>query len=240
MTTRPIFPGLHIVHDIRSENFLWTDTQPRLVAKGARTAEVPLKTTRHRQYRRYDQGANPSCTGYGSATFCAAAHEFNAPPITPDQWYAENQQRDRANGLFFDEGATVTAAMETGRAHGVWETYRWIYDLPNLLRALQTQPVVAGTNWYSAMFDRDSEGIVRTPGKSAQPVGGHLYTIGGVDMARAFVEVEQTWQPTAEETWMPYGGWVYRIPFELMARLIREEGEIAVPDEVKLPTVRAA
>jgi hypothetical protein len=238
---KPTFPGLVIHHDIRNENYLYTDTQPKLVAKrAAKAAEVPIRTVHHRQYRRYDQGNNPSCTGFGMVTYCAAAHEFNAPPISGEEWYAENVKRDQANGLFFDGGATVTAALETGRALGLWSVYRWIYDLPNLLRALQTRPVVAGTVWYDSMFQRDAEGIVSRPLKTQRTNAGHLYTIGAYDAARDLLDVEQTWAPYPGEVSMPYGGWVYRIPGELMARLIREEGEIAVPDEVKLPRRKAA
>lgn len=238
-TRAPFFPGLHVHHDPRNENYLYTDTQPKLVARGEKKAEVPVKTKRHQAYRRYDQ-IGGSCTGFGPVTYAAVAHEFNVSPIDGLEWYRRNQERDRANGLNFDEGATVTASMETGRALGLWTAYRWIYDVPNMERAIQTRPLLAGTNWYDSMFERDKEGIVRMPSKTAQPIGGHEYTIGGWIKERGLWRIEQTWKPSPEEQAMPYKGWCYFVPAELMYRLVREEGEIAIPDEVKLPAKRAA
>lgn len=240
VTREPFFPGLHVVHDVRNEQWLYTDTQPKLVAaRGAAKAEVVVKTKKHHAYRRYDQ-IGGSCTGFGPVTYAAVAHEFNVSPIDGLEWYRRNQERDRAQGLNFEEGATVASSMETGKALGIWTAYRWIYDTANMERAMQTRPLIAGTNWYAEMFERDREGIVRIPPKTASPVGGHEYTLGAWIKERGLWRVDQTWQPTAAEASLPYKGWCYFIPGELMARLVREEGEIAIPDEVKLPKLPKA
>lgn len=233
--SRPTFPGLHIRHDPRNERWLWTDTQPKLVARAAEPAPWKPKTVRHRQYNRYDQGNEPSCTGYSCVTYLSAAHPYNKPSLTGSEWYRLNQEQDRANGIEYSEGATVTSAMETGRTLGYWAVYRWIYDMPNTLRALEKAPVIAGTVWYPSMFERDAEGIVRKIGVNESPVGGHQYVLGAYDAKRDLLDVEQTWAPNTYEVGMPYKGWVYRIPGEIMYRLIREEGEISQPDEVKMP-----
>jgi hypothetical protein len=239
---RPFDPGLVIHHDVRNERWLYTDTQPKRVARSlGEPAEVPVKTKNHHAYVRVDQ-IGDSCTGYAPVTLAGTAHEYNVSPISGTEWYARNREKDQAQGLTFPAGATVTSSMETGRDAdvGLWEHYRWIYDTPNMERAVQTRALIAATNWYPSMFSRDREGIVKMPAAGEQPVGGHEYSIGGWDKRRGLWRVDQTWVPIGEEVKMPYKGWVYYIPAELMARLVREEGEIAVPDEVKLPRKRAA
>lgn len=230
----PFFPGLVIHHDPRNERYLYTDTQPKLVARGEKKAELPLKPKAHRQWRRYDQGAAPSCTGFSGVTYCAAANEFNPPPIDGAAWYARVQANDRAEGLNFPEGGTVTSSMKTGKDLKLWDVYRWIFDVPNMERAIQTRPLLGGTNWYPSMFERDAEGIVRTPSKTERPVGGHMYHIGAWNKARGLWRIDNTWAPSSSEKALPFGGWCYFVPSELMFRLVREEGEIAVPDEVRL------
>jgi hypothetical protein len=224
--------GLVIHHDRRNEDYLYTDAQPRMVERGARPKDEDA-TVNHRAYARWPQ-SGPSCTGFSPVTRCTMAHEFNRAPISGLEWYRRNQERDRKNGLYFDGGATVTSSMMTGRDLGLWGEVRWVYDEPNLRRALQDQPVEAGTVWYPSMFQRTPDGVVKMPGKNERPVGGHQYTIGGWIKERGLYRIDNTWEPYPEETSMPYGGWVYFVPAELMNRLIREEGEIAVTTEVRL------
>lgn len=223
-TIRPRDPGLVIHHDPRNERYLLVDTLPKFSARATEPTPFVPKTKRHRQYARFDQGPNPSCTGYGSVTLLATAHPFNRPPITGADWYAKNQAFDRANGRFFDEGATVTAAMEVGRQLGFYSAYRWAYTIRTMQQAILTAPLIAGTFWYDSMFERDAEGIVRVPKASDSTDAGHLYTINAYDAKRDLWRVANTW-----------GDGDYLIPGDLMFRLVREEGEIAQPDEIKLP-----
>jgi hypothetical protein len=75
--------GLVIHHDPRNEKFLLKDSLPR--AAGIRKAgpsEFKPKTKAHRQYRYFDQGQTPECTGYSSVTLLATAHPFNNPPLS--------------------------------------------------------------------------------------------------------------------------------------------------------------
>lgn len=236
ITVRPvIFPGLHIVHDPMNERYLYTDSQPKQVRSlGAPRAEDETKSKAHHQYARFDQALTPKCTGFSGVTYCAAAHEYNRPPVSGDEWYARNQENDRKDGNVFDEGATVTASMKTGQQLGLWSVYRWIYDVPNMERAIQDRPLLGGTVWYPEMFERDKEGIVRMPSKTSTPVGGHMFHIGAWNKKRGLWRIDNTWKPEGAELSLPYKGWCYFIPAELMYRLVREEGEIAVPDEVKL------
>lgn len=242
MIALPHDPGLRIHHDIRNERWLLRDALPirRMItaAVGVAAPVVPPftpKTVHHRQHRRYNQGPTPQCTGFGPITLCAAAHPFNPPPLSGEEWYALNRKRDHEQGLDFDEGATVTSSLEVGRQLGIFSAYRWAYEIETMQRAILAGPLIAGTFWYDSMFERDAEAIVRVPGVNERTDAGHEYVLGAYDAHRDLWDVEQTWEPTPEEaTTLPYGGWVYRIPGDLMHRLLREEGEVAQIDEVKL------
>jgi hypothetical protein len=225
VTTRPHNPGLVIFHDRRNENYLLTDKLPRAVG----AAPFVPTTRHHRQYARFDQGATPMCTGYGSVTLLATAHPYNRAPISGVDWYRKNVAFDRAHGRVYSEGATVTAALEVGRALGYYSEYRWMYTVAVMQQAIVRAPLIAGTLWYDSMFERDEDGIVGMPGPNESTDAGHLYTINGYDAARDLWRVPNTWNDGD-----------YFIPGDLMHRLLREEGEVAQPTEIKLPTTRAA
>lgn len=226
---RPHDPGLVIHHDQRNEKFLLKDSLPKLAMARSGPAEWTPKTRRHRQYAMFDQGQTPECTGYGSVTLLATADPYNRPPLSGHDWYLKNVAFDRAAGRFYDGGATVTAAMEVGRGLGFWDVYRWMYEVRTMQEAILRAPLIAGTYWYPSMFERDAEGIVTTPGPNESTDAGHLYTINGYDAERDLWRVPNTW-----------GDGLYWIPGTLMHRLVREEGEIAQPDEIKIVTKKAA
>jgi hypothetical protein len=255
MTDRPTFPGLHVFHDIRNEKYLLADyredpiqARPRAVAFSQPVEPVP-RSVKHRQYRRYDQGAEPRCTEDGMRTLLAAAHIFShADHVPRGEWYRMNQAFDRAAGRRYPEGATATAALEVARrprADGGLElisAYRWTYTVDGMIRAIPRAPLMAATLWYPDMMERDREGIVKTPPTWRRTNDGHLYTLGAYrttrrpayDPARDLWDVQQTWKPTAAEArTMPYSGWVWRIPGDLMHRLLREDGEVAQVEEIR-------
>jgi hypothetical protein len=225
----PHNPGLVVHHDPNNDKYLVKDTMAkRPLAAGGPVVWTPT-TRRHRQYATFDQGQTPECTGYGSVTLLATADPYNKPPLTGHDWYLKNVAFDRAAGRFYDGGATVTAAMEVGRGLGFWDVYRWMYEVRTMQEAIVRAPLIAGTYWYTSMFERDKEGIVADPGPAGSIAGGHLYTINGYDAERDLWRVPNTWNDG-----------IYWIPGSLMLRLVREEGEIAQPDEIKIVKKKAA
>jgi hypothetical protein len=213
---RPHNPGLVIFHDQRNERF------PRSAVHPLSAPFVP-RTVHHRQYRRYDQGATPRCTAYASTTLLAAARPFNAPPISADEWYVRNVQHDQREGRFFDEGATVVAAMEVGRALGVYKSYRWIYTVAEMQRAILDGPIVLGTLWYPSMWQRRADGVVYQPPSGEEAVGGHMWIVNAYDHRRDLWRHPSTW-----------GDGDYEIPGDLMHRLLHEEGEATQPEEIDI------
>jgi hypothetical protein len=233
VTTRPHDPGLRIFHDIRNNKF-------PLAAKRPLSATFTPRTVHHRQYQHYDQGPTPRCTGYGMATLCSAAHEYNRPPISPDDWYARNQAHDRAEGRYYDEGATVVAALEVGRSLGIWSAYRWLYTLTELQQAIVLKPVVLGTYWFDSMFERDEDGNVTEPDEDEETDAGHLYVVNGYEIGTGPTDPttgrrQNRWR--VPNTWNDGDYW---ISDRLMHRLLRDGGEAAQADEIRLPRVRAA
>ena len=210
--------------DVRNEQYmLKSGLMGRAMFAVART----LRLSRPRSWRQwlyFDQGQNPACTAYGSATFLAAAPTH--PPaewmhaLDIMKWYADNVAFDQAHGRHYDGGASTLAAMEVGKARGYWTRYEWADSFETLRTWIhETAPLIVGTNWYDSMWTRDHEGICRiTP--SATIAGGHLYTLGAYDPKRDLYTYRSTW-----------GDGDYKIPGSDMERLFREDGEAVFPYE---------
>lgn len=218
--------GLIIHHDIRNENYLAVNGVLRLGAN-AEVAQPDFKpkSRLHRQWRRFFQGNTPRCTGYGLATILATADEYTRSKLTGDDWYWKNVAFDKSQGRDFgpDNGATVVAAMEVGRAAGVFDRYEWFYTMDSAHRIIALQPFVVGAIWYREMWERDDEGIVKfratDQGTSA---GGHFFVINGYDAERDLWRNPETWNDGD-----------YWIPGDVLFRQLREDGEFAVPTEIK-------
>ncbi len=125
--------------------------------------------------------------------------------------------------------------MEVGRTLGIYKAYRWAYTLRTMQEAILFGALIAGTYWYPSMWDRrelkgegvKASGICTLPSATEQPAGGHLFCLNGYNAARGLWRSPSTWDDGD-----------YLITDELMFRLLREEGEIAQPDEIKLTYLR--
>lgn len=126
-----------------------------------------------------DQGAEPSCTGFGSA------HEYVLGPVQVPgidaafarARYQRNVEVDRAAGRFFDGGATVLATMDAAKADGLITGYAWNFGLLDTIDTLvNIGPVCLGTDWPQSMFEPDGDGLLTVAGQSA---GGHFWVLAG-------------------------------------------------------------
>ena len=206
-------------------------------------AVAPPLATVERQFRYWnangawlDQGEEPHCTA------AAAIHWREDGPITTkgpakitrQALYAQIQQKDRAEGRWYDEGATSLAMVKVMRDLGWCGEYRWGKTVDELVQAvLTTGPVLVGTNWYSRMNEPDRQHRVHLGGAL---VGGHEFLINGVTLVHGLFRLKNSWGPA-------YGSnghaW---ITFEDMARLIAEDGDVLLARELPeaVATPRAA
>lgn len=225
-TPHPCGLGRKPHFDQRNLRYLIRDViAPRTLTMAATTPRL----RRWPQWKRFDQGPTPRCTLFGQLTLLAAG------PVHPkvkffstldvDDLFAQIVAEDRAQGRFYDEGATTLAAMEVGKRLGWYGEYRWAYEMTDALAALcYVTPLAFGTNWYESMWDRDSEGIARIRNNS--PIaGGHFYTVRGYDPKRDLYVHPSTW-----------GDGDYLIPGDDMRRLLAEDGECVVVRELQIPT----
>lgn len=211
--------GLIITHDIGHEDYLAKDG----VLRGVDVDEFKPRTKVHRQWKRFDQGNTPRCTGFGLATILATSNKYTRSKVTGDEWYFKNVAWDKAHGNDFGDnsGATVTATMEVAKDAGVISRYEWMYTMKSMQQSILIAPLVAGTNWYREMWNRDSEGIVQMKADDrGTSAGGHLFILRGYDAKRDLWINPETW-----------GDGDYLIPGELMHRLLRESGEVSIITE---------
>lgn len=217
------FPGLQKFHPLSNEDYL---VRSRLRSTARAADEFVATTKAWRPWWRGNQGEVPACTAVGSLINLACEpmrHTGYNPMLDWRQLYRMNQEEDRRQGRNYAEGATTVAAMQVLVKLGLITAYYWGYTVRTCQEVIKVKPFIVGTNWYSSMFDRDAQGIIRiTPG--ATSVGGHLYTINKYDHRRDLWRCPNSW-----------GDGDYYFDSETLLRLLREDGEMTMMDEVASP-----
>lgn len=173
-----------------------------------------------------DQGATGTCVGHGWRHLLTGTPQpCRAATPTPfaiydraillDEW-ADNDQ-DTARRL----GTSVRAGAKALQALGLISAYGWAFDVDAAIDWIANHgPVVAGTNWYSSMFERDKGGYLRIP-PGATVVGGHCTLWLRYDARRGAIG--------GLTSWRDFG--YFWLACEDAERLIREDGEACSPTE---------
>jgi Papain family cysteine protease len=151
-----------------------------------------------------DQGREGACVGHGWA------HEAIARPvvvpfphIAPNggQVYADPQrfafelyrwaqQNDEWAGEAY-EGTSVAAGAKGMAAVGMLGEYRWTRNADDLAVAVSRKgPAVIGVDWFSRMFDTDSQGYIHAEGTVQ---GGHCVLVNGYNVARRAFKLTNSW-----------------------------------------------
>jgi hypothetical protein len=131
-----------------------------------------------------DQGQEGSCTGHGAAhaLMCIAVL---FPWITHEiavKFYEGAKRRDEWAGEDYD-GSSVTGVMKYLVDARIILRYKWAFSVIQIayIVGVMEHAVVAGTDWYTGMFEPDINGFLHATGKVE---GGHCYAIGGVHVVR--------------------------------------------------------
>lgn len=190
--------------------------------------------------RYYNQLDTPQCVAFSTGQERSQKYriEFDA------HWlYAECKKRD---GYPNEDGTFTRVALDVLREEGfktkqskyVQETFgikrnEWLTSVDEMRQAVVTSPtgILVATNWYMGMFNPTHNGQHYTmdPKNLGQLAGGHQYWIKGVSDNLGGFLTPSTWgQP--DRNWQPgEDGWpITLIPYELMDRLMKEDGEAAI------------
>jgi len=134
--------------------------------------------------------------------------------------YWQAQGVDRAEGRYFDEGATLLAGAKAVQRMGRIQGYRWAFGLDEVIQTLgYLGPVVLGIPWYESMYEAP-DGVVSVDGQVA---GGHCILARAISLSRQAVMLRNSWGPD----WGIGGdAWV---TFADLDKLLRDQGEACIP-----------
>lgn len=122
-----------------------------------------------------------------------------------------------------DDGSSALGLMKWWKEAGIIGEYRWTFTFEAFLAALQTQPVLVGTNWYDDMMETDERGIVHS--SASGDGGGHEYLANAINWDRKLIGCENSW---GENVFGNRGS--FWMPFDLAEELIiHQGGDVAVP-----------
>jgi len=185
---------------------------------------------------RGDQGHTPHCVAYSwnhwiedGPVIPDVVPNRKKPMFDPEKFYKKCQKWDEIPGENY-AGTTVRAGAKILKKLGLVEEYRWAQSIEDVILAVtHLGPVIAGTLWTKNMNTPTSAShIIRPTGKS---VGGHAYSINGVDSDKELFRIKNSWGPKWGDNGQAY------IRFSDFEKLLNREGEACLAFESKLDTV---
>lgn len=208
------------------------DYQARRVL-AAKAEPIVRKTKYWAMFRRpLNQGSEGTCVGYGWRHWMLTAPVIQVSPTEEplavtiydeatrvDEWPQNDGDRSF--------GTSVRAGAKALQARGLIASYAFAWDIDTVIDWLCVQgPVVIGVSWYQGFDQPDAEGVIRISGRVR---GGHCVALTGWDNRRGQAYGTNSWG-------VAYGKrGRFRISGEDLARLLREDGEMATATEVRLP-----
>ncbi len=226
--------GRIVNHDPRSRNF--PAPVRRMVRPNSKTHTLAVPAL--------NQGDIGSCVGHTAAQWlnCAIAKpnrmrghlptprrsrlKFNRSTRFDDddarEIYSAATTFDPFDGSWppVDTGSSGLGGVKSLQKYGFIDSYTHVFDFSTLCSVVIAQPVMLGINWYSGMFDPDSNGLIRPTGSLS---GGHEILIRGIDFGKKLFRLRNHWTPE----WGIKGDCF--ISFGDMQRLLSEEGDVTVP-----------
>ncbi len=216
--------GRHIYHDSCSLSY------------GFDTTGLSIVDVEHKRFIPVlDQGQTSSCTGN------AGIGAINTDPFplnthySPDEngalvLYSDAEKIDGGQGYPPEDagshGLSIAKALVNAK---VISGYQHTFTLNDALMALSKYPVIVGINWYSDMFNPDSDGRVHPTGNLS---GGHEIEAFKVDITNGRVWFYNSWGPN----WGVNG--TFYLTWADFATLLAQRGDVTVllPNNITPPT----
>lgn len=220
--------------DARDMQFLMRTARPQIAAVAK---PAPRKTAYHLGPV-LDQGDTPMCVGFSTRSFIEAAPIMTKPTQGPSAQtiYRLAQQNDEWPGTRYD-GTSVRGAMKALQAAKQITSYVWGQTVDDMAKWMTDGygTCVLGTNWYAEMSDVDNAGVMREPAPSmTTPIGGHAWHVYWFDVKKNMFLMKNSWGfefGMIKNKKMSGEAYVRK---DFMARLLREEGEVAAPVQAKV------
>ena len=213
--------GRHIEHDDESRGYAF---------KAAR-AVTPTSVRHLRHVSLWNQGDIGSCTGNASLGCIGTGGFYDTVRALPIDWteagavsvYTDATVIDGIPGTYpaQDTGSTGIAVAKVLKSRGYISGYQHTFSFNDLLAALQDRPVIVGVGWYNNFFYPDSNGVI-TIGNADYVAGGHEFILDEIDVERQLIGATNSWG----EEWGLRGR--FYIPFAVMQRLLKEQGDCTV------------
>lgn len=120
-----------------------------------------------------------------------------------------------------DDGCTGLATAKAMVNLGYISSYQHVFSgVTGLVTALQSGPVMVGTNWYESMFDPKPDGTFEISGAVA---GGHEYLADAVWIDLKLIRFRNSWTPAWGDEGCFFG------TFDQVDRLLGEQGDVVLP-----------
>jgi hypothetical protein len=225
-------PGRIQLHDPRSRDYAFRSTRP-----------ISSSVTHRFDAPHVDQFYLSGCVGFAGTNMlnCAAAqrsrkqfhwidHVRRSTRYLTNDDGLTNYHNATVNDPFdwtwppTDEGSSALGLMKWWRAAGIIHGYEWTFDFDSFLKALETQPLLVGTNWYSDMNKPNQLGFVAPTGES---LGGHEYLATGFRRVSADDDYILRFENSWGENW-GLGGRFYMMS-KNFERLLGEGADVARP-----------
>lgn len=209
---------------------------PRSRAFPAPTATAVKSVTWPVYGPRLNQGQTSSCTGNAMAAWLNGkpAHAARSRYMVEEdalRLYSRATALDPFPGTYMhpaqngnsgdDSGSDGNSVCKAAREESLITSWTHAFGFDHMLASLQLGPVLAGTNWYDGFFRPSPAGYIDVSGEN---VGGHEYLIHGVNLRGQYLWATNSWG----SGWGPLNG-RFKIPFQIMRRLLGEQGDITAP-----------
>lgn len=205
-----------IDHDERNRNY---PARGRLFY-----ASAPLFKKTWRGHHPYDQGNKPHCVAYSGKgmlnrlPFSKGVKYRYRYLHSTQKFYDGAQARDQWPGVNYD-GTSALGLLRYLTEVEIISEYRWCFGLEDVLRTLvYWGPVSVGSWWTTSMNAPQSYNNYRVA-YNGEKLGGHQWTIIGIDPADKTVECMNSWGIG----WGDEGR--FRMSFDDLEKCLHDEGD---------------